>query len=464
VIRWGWLLAAAILGLGPAIDRTVITTEGKVHVGTVTREGATVVVAAPSGILRIPAGRVVAVFATSAQAREIAASRLEEAKRLFEEAGSMAERDPLRRHKLSVSLDICKETRDLIEVLERGPLSSERGSLAGVMRQIPQLMRLLRDAMGSSAIGETHSEFPGGRVSLERLEVGLRDPDDPPRPGEITADLGLGQVTTARNLGSKDQGAREAAAKALFSPPAPHARAALLTAMSKESVPEILAAIVEAAGRLDLEPHLRTDLAWAIQDDDSTRRLAVFRLLRLVGTRPACDILGECFRGSPPNDHKTRAGFASAFRRMRPGSLEVLRDALIKSKDRRVQVEAVRQLGILRDRAAAPVLKFALTAAATGALPREIVAASVSAFEALGKPAFPVLLDALGDGNEEVRRHARTLVHRVSGESLEGASEATKWWQRNRRIVDEEDAKFWKDQEAKDFPVSPDEFRIYERR
>lgn len=462
--RGRWLLAAALLVLGPANDRTVITTEGKVHAGTVTREGATVLVVGPSGTLRIPAGRVMAVFSNAAEARGIAAARLEEAKKLFEEAGTMPERDPLRRHKLSVSLDICKETRDLIEVLERGPLAADRGALAGVMRQLPQLMRLLRDAMGSSAVGEESAPAGAGRVPFERLGSEPRVPDPPPRAGEFTVDLGTGQVATVRNLGAKEVPARLAAARTLISPPAPHARAALFSAMAKETNPEVLAAIVEALARLDLEPTLKTDLAWALRDRELPRLQSVLQLLRRVGTRPACDFVGECFRESPPADHRSRAAFASAFRRMRPGSLEELRDALLKSKERHVQIEAVRQLGILRDRAAAPVLKVALTAAATGSLPREVLGASVFAFEALGKPAFPVLLEAMNDGSEDVRRHVRALVQRISGEPIDGVSEATKWWQRNRRVVEEEDLKFWKDQEAKDFPVSPDEFRIYDRK
>ena len=461
----GWcLLAAAVLVLAPAGDRTVITAEGKIHSGTVTREGATVLVSGPSGTLRIPAGKVVAVFSNAPEARAIATGRLEEAKKLFEEAGAMPERDPLRRHKLSVSLEICKETRDLIEILERGSLAGERGALAGVMRQLPQLMRLLRDAMGSSGVGEETAPGGAGRVPFERLGSEPRVSDPPPRTGEVTVDLGSGQVAAVRNLGAKELAARLAAARSLISPPAPHARAALCAAMSTETNPEALAAIVEALVRLDLEPTMKSDLAWALQERDWPRLQAVLQLLRRIGTRPACDFVMECFKESPPFDHKGRAAYASAFRRMRPGSLEELRNTLLKTKERQVQVEAVRQLGVLRDRAAAPMLKVAMTAAATGALPRELLGPCVFALETLGKPAFPVLLEAMNDGNDDVRRNARALVQRISGEPLDGVSEASKWWQRNRKSVEEDELKFWKDQEARDYPVAPDEFRIFDRK
>jgi len=333
-----------------------------------------------------------------------------------------------------------------------------------VMRQLPQLMRLLRDALGSSTSGDESFSGSAPPVPLERLGSGPRDPDLPGRAAGITDDLGSGQVTAARNLGSKDVAARMAAARSLTSPPAPHARAALCLAMSKETSPEALGALVEALVRLDLESTLKSDFGWALKDREWNRVHAFLQLLRRIGTRPACEFVAECFRESPPFDHKGRAAYASAFRRMRPGSLEELRNILLKSKERPVQIEAVRQLGVLRDRAAAPVLKVAMTAAATGALPRELLGPCVFALETMGKPAFPVLLEAMNDGNEDVRRNVRALVQRISGEALDGVSEASKWWQRNRKSVEDDELKFWKEQEAKDYPVAPDEFRIFDRK
>src|SRR5690349_20186303 len=102
----------------PPPDRTVITRDGKIHEGTVTREGAEVVVVTARGTVRLPAVSVVAEFVTLPEARRLCESRLAEATKLFEEASAKPDRDATRRRQLVVSLDICAETRDLLEILE----------------------------------------------------------------------------------------------------------------------------------------------------------------------------------------------------------------------------------------------------------------------------------------------------------------------------------------------------------
>src|SRR5688572_4164936 len=143
-----------LLFLGHPLDRTVITRDGKVHQGTVTREGVEVVVVSAKGTVRLPAISVVADFVTLPEARRQCESRLGEATKLFEEASAKPERDATRRRQLAVSLDICAETRDLLEILERRAPASERDPFAQLKGKLFQFMRLVRDAKGATGLAD----------------------------------------------------------------------------------------------------------------------------------------------------------------------------------------------------------------------------------------------------------------------------------------------------------------------
>jgi len=458
------LVAALLLALGGAGTRTVITREGKILEGTVTREGAIVVVATPTGPVRLPAQTVVAIFETYPEARREAASRVGQAKKLFEEATAKPERDPLRRRLLAVSLDICRETRDLIQTLEGQAPAAERAELNELMRQLPQLMRLVRDAKGATATAEGSLDDALEPVPLETLGLEVRFPSAGSDPTEVKEDLGPGQVAMLGDLASTDTETRVLAIRKLTSPPAPHALPAFSKAMQKESQREVLAALVEAIARLDVEPHLKTEFAWAVGEDELNRRLAIIALGRRLPSRTGCDFLGDCFRTRPPTHIQVRVAFASAFRKFRPKSIEILREVLVKSKDPAARAEAVRQLGVLRDRAVLPLLKMTLVPSAGPGGSPDLFRLSIFALESLGKASVPLVVELMGDANSDIKRQARALAKRITEEEVDGIDELQKWWSRNRRYVDEEDKAFWKEQETKDFPVGADEFRIFERR
>jgi hypothetical protein len=452
------LAVFAVLAMGAPVDRTVVMRDGKVHEGTVTREGAEVVVISATRKVRLPAISVVAVFTTIPEARRQAEARFEQAKKLFEEASAKPEQDALRRRQLAVSLDICGETRDFLEVLEKRAPNSERESLQGVKSRLFQFMRLVRDAKGATGFADGAAEERVEKVPIEGLGLTVEGPGEAAPTTEITENLGAGQASAVSDLTADSPAGRIAAALKLLSPPAPFSLPALAKAMQAEKDHEVLKAITEALARLDVGPRLKTDFAWAPGDEDAARRYAVLSLARRLPAKHACEFLGDCLKANPPNDHRMRAAFASAFRKLRPKSLDELRDTLVKSKDKAVQLEAVRLLGMMRDRAALPSLKLALGGS------RELMTASFNAIEKTGGVAIPLVMEMLGEGNDEVRRFARILAQRITRESIDGVSELQKWYAQYRRHIDDDEKEFWKDQEEKDFPVGPDEFRIFDRK
>ncbi|HEY3226393.1 MAG TPA: HEAT repeat domain-containing protein [Planctomycetota bacterium] len=463
-MRWLSTLVV-LLALGVGGNRTVITRDGKVYEGVVTREGAVVVVTTSSSQVRLPARSVVAIFETFPEARREAGQRLDQAKRLFEEASARPERDPLRRRQLAVSLDICREIRDLILVIRQQGEAGEHSEVQDrLMVQLPQFMRLVRDAMGATATAEGSLKAPIETVPLECLGLEIKFPSAASDPAEVREDLGPGQVAVLGDLASTDPETRALAARKLTSPPAPHALAALAKVMQKESHRDVLAALVEAIARLDVEPHLKSEFAWAAGEDELNRRIAIISLGRRLPSRAGCDFIGECFRTRPPTHIQVRVAFASAFRKFRPRSIEVLREALLKSKDGATRAEVVRQLGVLRDRAVLPILKMTLVQGGGAGGSPDLFRVSIFAIESLGKACVPLLVELMGDSNSAIKRQAQALAKRITEEEVDGIDELQKWWARNRKYVDEEEKEFWKEQEKKDFPVGADEFRIFERR
>jgi len=113
---------------------------------------------------------------------------------------------------------------------------------------------------------------------------------------------------------------------------------------------------------------------------------------------------------------------------------------------------------MMRDRATLPSLKLALGGS------RELLTASFNAIEKTGGVAIPLIMEILGEGNDEIRRLARILAQRITREEIDGVSELQKWFAQNRRYVEDDEKTFWKEQEEKDFPVAHEEFRIFDRK
>lgn len=393
-----------------------------------------------------------------AEARRACDARFEQAKKLLEESGAKPDSDPLKRRLILVAYDIAIETRDVIEFIEKKSPFADREALQGVKGRLFQFLRLVRDAKGSTGVAVDAEETPLVKVELEGLGLAIESTSDAAGGVEIHDELGPGQVSFRNDLASDKAATRAAAAAKLTSPPAPHAIAALAKAMQAEKDRNALVAITAALSQLDLGPRLKSDFAWALEDDDAARRYAVLGLARRQAPGPACDFLGECLRAKPPADPRLRAAYASAFRKLRPRSVDELRETLLKSKDRDVQLEAVRQLGMMRDRATLPALKIAMNGG------RDLMTVAFNAIEKTGGPAVPLLMEMLGDGSDEVRRLARILAQRITREEMTGVSQLQKWYAQYKRHIDDDEQAFWKGQEENDFPVGPDEFKIFDRK
>ncbi|HEU4338832.1 MAG TPA: HEAT repeat domain-containing protein [Planctomycetota bacterium] len=410
------------------------------------------------GTVRLPAVSVVADFVTWPEARRQCESRLAEATKLFEEASAKPERDATRRRELVVSLDICAETRDLLEILEKRAPAAERDSIAGLKGKLFQFMRLVRDAKGATALSDGPTEAPFEKVSIEELGLTAEVLPESAKAVEITGTLGQGQFSALADLESESAAARGTAARRLISPPAPFALSALAKALQVEKERDPMLLIAGALSQLDLGPRLKTNFAWAVADEDVARRYVVLGLARRIHTKGSCEFLGDCFRTKPPSDHRMRAAFSSAFRKLRPFSIDVLREIMMKAKDKELQVEAVRQLGMMRDWAALPSFKVALGGS------REVMTAAFNAIEKTGGVAIPLVMEMLADGNDEIRRLARVLAQRITREPIDGPAELQKWYAQYRRHIEDDEKSFWKAQEEADFPVAHEELRIYDRK
>ena len=453
-----FVLGFLLLLLLPQPGRTVILRDGKVHEGPVAREGAEVLISTSKGPVRVPAASVMADFVSLGEARRACEARFEQAKKLLEESGAKADSDPLKRRLILVAYDIAIETRDLIEILEKRSPLADREALQGVKGRLFQFLRLVRDAKGSTGVAGDIEEVPFVKTELEALALAIEGSGDAAGGLEIRDELGPGQGAFLKDLASDNATTRATAAAKLASPPAPHAIAALAKALRTEKDRNALVAITAALMPLDLGPRLKIDFAWAPEDDDATRRLAVLGLARRQAPDPACDFLGDCLRAKPPADPRLKAAFASAFRKLRPRSVDELRETLLKSKDRDVQLEAVRQLGMMRDRATLPALKIAMNGG------RDMMTVAFNALEKTGGPAVPLVMEMLGDGSDEVRRLARILAQRITREEMTGVSQLQKWYAQYKRHIDDDEQTFWKGQEENDFPVGPDEFKIFDRK
>src|SRR3982750_3232189 len=74
------------------------------------------------------------------------------------------------------------------------------------------------------------------------------------------------------------------------------------------------------------------------------------------GDRARFDFAMDWFEDAPPATHPDRAAFASLFRQYHAQSIPQLKELLTKNRSPRVQTETIRQLGVIGDKAAAPML------------------------------------------------------------------------------------------------------------
>jgi hypothetical protein len=248
------------------------------------------------------------------------------------------------------------------------------------------------------------------------------------------------------DLMAPDETRRLEALKRITHPPAAMHFPLLLELLRKEKNPKILKAIGPALAFADPAQILKS-LAWVRKETDPLKKSAVFDLLRSVSDRPACDFLIEWFAESPPTTDAERATFASAFRRFRAFAIPQFKDLLSKNIVPKTRMEILKQLGMIGDKSAGPVLLKAIPA-----YTRDAVVGLIK----LGKPAFPTLLEGSRSTDAETRRVCGFLCRKMASGPLEV------WWTANRKAVQAEEQAWWKDQEQKGYPVDPAAFAPYE--
>jgi len=214
----------------------------------------------------------------------------------------------------------------------------------------------------------------------------------------------------------------------------------------------VLRALSEGLGLLDTALVVKS-LAWAKKETDPARRGAVFAVLRAAGDRAGFDFLLGWFEESPPATHLDRALFASAFRQQRQLAIPQLKELLTRNRNPRVQSESIRQLGVIGDKAAAPMLLKTL-----GAYTKD---SAVSLLK-LGKPAIPTLIEGARSHEAETHRICAFFLRKHTGIPQPNLIHFENWWAANRKTVQDDEKTWWDEQAGKEWTVDPEAFATYD--
>jgi hypothetical protein len=443
--------ALALLLLLPAGDQVLITKKGEKIEGPVTRDGADYVVETLSGPRRIHEADVALVFETIREVTQRAEERFREAKRLYEEASHLEEAHPSRNEKLSLAIEIAQGAVSTYRILQPHYGGTSGGSIPQSIQILMQFIRLCRSAATVGAVvGSGASRSTS--VALEAPAFAFTPPAAPDRPWVLGGPLGPGLLAAAQDLGHSDPERRLAAVRRLTHPPSPLHLAALLRLLEAEREPTVLRALSEGLALLDSAPIVKS-LSWAKRETDPARRGAAFALLRAVGDRAAFDFLLGWFEESPPATHPDRAVFASAFRQQRGLAIPQLKELLARNRNPKVQTEAIRQLGVIGDKAAAPMLLRTL-----GSFPKD---SAVSLLK-LGKPAVPTLIEGARAHEAETHRICASLLRRHTGLAQPSLIPVENWWATNRKAVQDDEKSWWEEQSQKGWTVDPESFSTYD--
>jgi hypothetical protein len=434
-------------------DHTLLTRDGRRLHGRVSVSGQTVVVEGASGRVEIPAERVLVVYGQPKEAVSRADALYAQAKRAFEDAKALPERDARRNERLQAAIDILSLARDIYEALTRYHDGEDWAFLSKSLSNAMQLMRLCRDQKGSELAVEAATAPE--RVPLVSGDYAFQAP--PSRLGprvELKDDLGAGSLAAVRQLEADDPRARVEAARRLASPPAPHAVPAILARLERETHDEVLKTLVETLALFDLSAAPKS-MGWVRKVSGGPKRVLLTALLKHIGDRGACELLVEWLVETPPQDDRVRAAICSAFRKMRETAHKELRDAMARTKDRRAQGEILKQMGVMGDKRNAATLLQSLPGFKTHA---------VVGLIDLGGPAIPKVCEGIRSADADYKKYCTYVARRVTGLDRQNAADFEQWYQTSRKSLEEAEEAFWAEQAAKDYPVDPRSFNPYERR
>jgi HEAT repeat protein len=446
----GIALLSALLLLA-AGENVLITKKGEKFEGPVAREPGVYVVQTVTGPRRVPEAEVALVFENLRDVLQKADERFGEAKRLFEEAKGLDEANPVRNQKLALAVEISQGSVATYQLLQPHYTGASFSTIPNAIQVMMQFIRICRGA-ATSDVSLASGSARSGTVALDAAEFAFTAPAAAARPWVVADDLGPGLRASAQDLGHPDAARRLEAVKRLTHPPSPLHLTALLKLLESEKDAEVLAAVGEGLAFMDSGPVLKS-LGWAKKESDAARRTLAFSIVRGVGDRAAFDFLMDWFEDAPPATHADRAHFASVFRQYHALAVPQLKDLLTKNRNPKAQTEAIRQLGVIGDKAAGPMLLKTLTGYTKD---------SAVSLMKLGKPAYPTLLEGGRSPDAETHRVCLHFLRKLSGIKQQNLTHFETWWATNRKTVQEEEKAWWEEQAKKGWPVEAGAFASYD--
>ncbi|HVR86436.1 MAG TPA: HEAT repeat domain-containing protein, partial [Planctomycetota bacterium] len=443
------LLASLLLLLGG--ESVLITKKGEKYEGPISKAGGEYVIQTVTGPRRIPEAEVAIVFENLREVMQRADDRFREAKRLFEEAKAMDEANPVRNQKLALAIEIAQGSVGTYQLLQPHYSGSSSSTIPNAIQLMMQFIRICRGA-ATSDVSFPAGSGKSGVVALDDATFAFVPPPQAERTWIYSDELGGGLAAAARDLGHPDAPRRLEAVKRLTHPPSPLHLAGLLKLLESEKDPAILQAVSEGLAFMDTGLVLKS-LGWAKRETDLGKRTLAFSILRGAGDRAAFEFLMDWFEEAPPTTNPDRAAFASLFRQYHALAVPQMKDLLTKSRSPRVQTETIRQLGVIGDRAAGPMLLKALTSYTKDS--------AVSLLK-LGKPGYPTLLEGGRSPDAETHRVCLYFLRKFSGIQQQNLTHFETWWGMNRKSVMEEEKAWWEEQAKKGWAVEPATFATYE--
>jgi hypothetical protein len=446
------LSSAFFLVLLLAGDNVLITRKGEKYEGPVSRDGSDYVVQTAGGPKRIPEAEVGLVFENLRDVVQRADDRFREAKRLYEEASQMDEANPARNQKLQLAIEVAQGAVATYQHLQPHYTGPSYASIPNGIQVMMQFIRLCRGASTSDVAAGMAKGGPSTVVVLDETAFTFTPPPAADRPWVVAGELGPGLGASLQDLAHPDAARRLDAVKRLTHPPSPLHLAGLLRLLESEKDPDVLAVVAGGLGFMD-SAVVTKSLSWAKRETEPHRRGAAFSILRAAGDRIAFEFLTDWFEESPPATHPDRAAFASLFRQFHASSIPYLKELLTRNRSPRIQTEAIRQLGVIGDKAAAPMIVKTL-----GAYTKD---SAVSLLK-LGRPAIPTLLEGARSTENETRRVCHYFLQKFTGIRQQNLSHFETWWSMNRKTVQEEEKSWWDEQAKKEWPVDPKTFATYD--
>jgi len=443
------LLASLLLFLGG--ESVLITKKGEKYEGPISRADGVYVIQTVTGPRRIPEAEVGIVFENLRDVMQKADDRFREAKRLFEEAKSMDEANPVRNQKLALAVEISQGSVATYQFLQPHYTGSSYATIPNTIQLMMQFIRICRGA-ATSDVSLSGGSARSGVVALDDAAFSFTPPSSAERSWVLGGDLGGGLAAAAQDLAQPDAARRLEAVKRLTHPPSPLHLTSLLKLLESEKDAAVLHAISDGLSFMDSGLVLRS-LAWAKKETDPGKRALVFSILRGAGDRAAFDFAVDWFEDAPPATHADRAAFASIFRQFHASSVPQLKELLTKNRSPRVQTETIRQLGVIGDKAAGPMLLKTL-----GSYTKD---SAVSLLK-LGKPAYATLLEGGRSHDADTHKVCLHFLRKFSGINQVNLTHFETWWGTNRKTVLEEEKVWWEDQAKKGWHVEPGAFATYD--